>query len=118
MAKPKPAIIRLIEKTEIDMETGCWLDVYGFKDPDGYTKIYYHAMSVRTNKFSAHFFHNLKLNDLKLQANHKIICKNRNCWNPGHIYVGTQAQNIKDSIKLGTHSYSPYVNKENIRRVK
>jgi hypothetical protein len=31
-------------------------------------------------------------------------CDNNKCINPQHLYLGTQANNIKDQIEAGTHS--------------
>lgn len=40
-----------------------------------------------------HIYKGLDL-DGNLQANH--LCENANCWNPDHLYIGTQQQNIQD----------------------
>lgn len=29
-------------------------------------------------------------------------CKNRDCCNPGHLYLGNQKQNVQDQIEAGT----------------
>lgn len=38
--------------------------------------------------------------DRAKQANHK--CKNECCFNPEHLYCGTQSQNRRDSVVAGT----------------
>lgn len=90
---------RLWKRTIVDKSTNCWL-VQGFRDKDGYVKIYYSAATIRVNRLSAHIFYGMSLNS-KLQANHTRNCFNTNCWNPEHIYVGTQSQNRIDSFMLG-----------------
>jgi hypothetical protein len=41
--------------------------------------------------------------DSKMQINHKIECNIAHCWNPEHIYIGTQTDNVHDSILKGTY---------------
>lgn len=41
--------------------------------------------------------------DSPLQANHRLNCKDSRCWRPDHLYIGTQSDNILDSVKAGTH---------------
>jgi hypothetical protein len=103
---------KLWNRTTVDTTTGCWL-LNGFKDKDGYARIYYSASNLRANRVSAHLFYGMPLNS-KLQANHIRECPNRHCWNPSHIYVGTQSENRIDSFMLG-HSvmFGNHRNKRN-----
>lgn len=39
--------------------------------------------------------------DSELQINHKRDCTESLCCNPEHLYIGTQRENIQDSIALG-----------------
>ena len=104
---PIPILERLWKRTTINKETGCWL-LEGFLDKDGYPRIYYSASNIRANRVSAHLFLGMPLNS-KLQANHKRKCPNRACWNPEHLYVGTQSDNridsfmLKKSVMFGNH---------------
>ena len=38
-----------------------------------------------------------------LQVNHKLECKDRRCFNPDHLYIGSQHDNIMDQVHSGTH---------------
>lgn len=102
-------LARLWKRTTIDEITGCWL-LSGFLDKDGYARIYYSGINMRANRISAHIYLELEITS-KLQANHKPECPNKHCWNPIHLYVGNQYQNVRDSVKAGTHSKQPYCRK-------
>jgi hypothetical protein len=43
----------------------------------------------------------LKRGDPRL-ALHKNICHTPNCCNPEHLYIGSDNDNVRDSIRLGT----------------
>lgn len=61
-----------------------------------YGKSYYLARVV------AHLWHGLDLRDPYQLACHK--CNNGFCFNPEHIYNGTDSSNILDSINAGIHN--------------
>ena len=42
---------------------------------------------------SAKLFLGLDINEQHIQACHKDICPNKNCWNPEHLYLGSNQQN-------------------------
>jgi hypothetical protein len=82
----------------------CW--VWGGKKVGlGYGEIWYKGKGTRINRLIAHLYHGMDLNDPIMQANHKSICPIKSCWNPDHIYVGTQQDNVDNAIELGTHCY-------------
>ena len=45
---------------------------------------------------------------LILQSVIKLICPNKNCWNPEHIYIGTYYENSQDisTLRNGRGRYS------------
>lgn len=93
-----------------DLNTGCWL-FQGCKDSDGYGMISrgnYVTRMIRVHRLSANIFLKLDLRNHKQKALHKIICLNKNCWNPDHLYVGTNEQNIRDAVITGTHYIPKY----------
>ena len=51
----------------------------------------------RIHRISAHYFLGMDLKNPELQANHKLTCPYKDCWNPDCLYIGTQGQNIMDS---------------------
>lgn len=48
-----------------------------------------------------------------MQVNHH--CDNRKCVNPGHLYLGTQKDNVRDEVDRGRHK-TPWVRKEKCAR--
>lgn len=108
----REAVIKLWSRTIVDQSSGCWLITEGFFDKDGYARVYCNGRTSRSNRFSAYIFLGLPL-DSKLQANHKRECTNKNCWNPDHLYTGTQSENRLDSIALGTSKAFGGISEEN-----
>lgn len=86
---------------------GCWL-YNGNKagSNNSYGILMSNGVREFTHRISAHLFLGLNLNNLKTQANHKLECPHRNCWNPDHLYVGNQKENIADFIGSKGHRNS------------
>jgi hypothetical protein len=61
----------------------------------GYGRVYIEGKLYRVHRLSAYIFLGLSLDD-SLQANHKLNCVHKNCWNPNCLYVGTQSDNGTD----------------------
>lgn len=93
-------IERLWDKTEF--RNGCWI-YKGTKIRGGYGSL---GLGMRGNselvhRLSAKIFLGLDLSKNDLQVNHKLECSNRLCWSPDHIYIGTQADNMRDVAATG-----------------
>jgi hypothetical protein len=83
----------------------CWR-YNGTKDDYGRGHITIDSISYIVSRLSAIIFLNLNP-DSKDQANHKDnLCKFKDCWNPDHLYVGNQVQNIRDSVESKTQRNS------------
>ena len=67
----------------------------------GYGEIWYKGKGVRINRLICHIFHGADLDDKSWVGAHKPECPHRNCWNPDHLYVTTQYQNVQDQIARG-----------------
>lgn len=98
-------LTRIKSKTIIDSITNCWLfkgaqyKGYGRIQPIKGIRKY-----ARVHRLSAHIFLGLDLNNKKLQVNHK--CLHTSCWNPEHLYIGTQQENIDDNRILKRGQFS------------
>ena len=93
---------RLLNNTFQDPITDCWL-WKGSTSEKGYGRARYEGKLYGVHRLSAYLYLKLDLKDKSKQALHSINCPNKNCWNPLHLYVGTNQQNQWDSIMLGTH---------------
>jgi len=96
---------RIKEKTIF--EGNCWRYT-GKKVGKGYGSITYRNKTVRLNRFIAYVFYDLPIDAYlysNQQANHKSECQFKDCWNPEHIYVGTQKDNVRDAIASGKHHF-------------
>lgn len=89
----------LKKRTIIDEKTGCWIYIGG-NHTSGHCRIVYKYKRYYVHRLSAFLYLGLDLDDLTKQANHKVTCLNPNCWNPEHLYIGTQAENIRDIHKV------------------
>jgi len=93
---------RLMEKT---IKQGDCLIWTGYKVRSGHGYIWYHGKMIRINRLIAHLHHGMDLNDPNVQANHTRDCTSSSCWYHGHIYVGTQYDNVRDQIANGKFHY-------------
>lgn len=92
---PDGYIEQIKRYTTYDNPTGCWL--YSESLTSGYGTF----AGIKVHRASAHIHLGLDLDDATVQVNHKTNCPNRNCWNPEHLYVGTQQQNALDQQVTG-----------------
>lgn len=90
---------KLNSNTIIDEITGCWL-FQGSINKKGYGHIRFNARVMEVHRVSAHLFLGLIFGSGE-HALHKLECPNKNCWNPDHLYVGTNDENIRDRQLLG-----------------
>lgn len=82
---------RLFRKRQINSD-GCWIWT-GYVDKDGYGEIWYADETWRVNRIVFLIFKPDEW-DSELQINHN--CNNPRCFNPEHLYCGTQADNMAD----------------------
>ncbi len=88
----------LLFHRRIDKKTGCWLWI-GSLFRSGYGCIAINKKNYRVLRIAWQEF----IGPIKNQILHKQICPNKNCFNPEHLYDGTQRENVRDSIEIGTY---------------
>ncbi len=85
----KPLIERLFKKTVI-LECGCW-EWHGAKTGDGYGQIWHDGKrNAYVHRVAYEFWVGPIPDGLTLDH----LCKNRACFNPGHLELATSGENV------------------------
>ena len=89
-----PLVARLLAKRQLDPETGCWL-WRGRRDKWGYGRI-----TVAHRRWSVHRLAATVYLDLDPASELHVLhrCDNPACFRPDHLYVGTNADNVRDRV--------------------
>lgn len=90
---------RMKKRTEIDQQTGCWI-WKGATAGLGYGTINIKGKMFYLHRLSGWVFLGFSLEDKLTQINHKRKCNRAACWNPDHLYVGDQQENVHDWLSL------------------
>ena len=91
---------RLLVMRRVDSTSDCWIWT-GPIDNHGYGRIRVDGVKIRVHRLSHKLFKASEFID-NLQTCHR--CNHRLCFNPEHLYSGTQSDNTNDSVKAGTHN--------------
>ena len=89
----------MMERTEID-DYGCWV-WRGSVATNGYGQMAFHRDKVLTHRVSMWVAGLIEL-DSPVLVLHR--CNKKLCWNPDHLYVGTQEDNVRDSMEDMSHN--------------
>lgn len=92
--------IGLFNQMAYDGATGCW-NFTGARVPKGYGTSHYKGRNVATHRLAAHLWLGFDLKS-KLMVLHR--CDNPSCFNPKHLFTGTNSDNQKDASAKGRHN--------------
>ena len=86
---------RLVERRKIDADTGCWIWTGARSEGYGQINIGVKLYFVHRLAFEA-FFGTIPGGLFVLHH-----CDNRACFNPSHLFTGTQKDNVQDCLRKG-----------------
>jgi hypothetical protein len=89
---PKGRTLGLIGQIRYDPVTTCW-NWTGQKTKDGYGKKWFQNRHISVHRLAAHLWLRFDLAS-PLYVLHR--CDNPACFNPKHLFIGTQKDNAKD----------------------
>jgi len=96
LAVPFKKTTCLLLNNHYDPKTGCWN--WTASKQKGYGVMRYLGRAEMVHRISAHCFLRFDLRS-PLKVLHK--CDNKACFNPKHLFIGTQKDNIHDAIQKG-----------------
>lgn len=92
----KNSILKRLQRNTIIDPCGCWLWI-GCITNKGYGYLSIQNVIYKVHRLSLYIHQDgFNINNPNIQALHKEICNNKNCWNPEHLYAGSTQENSKD----------------------
>lgn len=95
--KAGPVMPRLMRYRQIT-PSGCW-EWTGARWKNGYGRIQIAGKSRRVHRVSFALHAGIELSDLTTDVLHR--CDNPPCFNPDHLFLGSQSDNALDSVAKG-----------------
>lgn len=92
-----PPKIPLINRMQLDEETGCW-NWRGCRTTYGYGVTHYLGQKIYAHRLSAHLWLRMPLDSDKFVCH---SCDNPPCFNPKHLFIGTASDNLRDAVNKG-----------------
>lgn len=91
--------VRFWKSTSIN-DKGCWIWNLARHSKTGHGLVSVKNIQVYVHRYIFCLYHNL---DYKSPILALHICNTPACWNPLHLYGGTHSDNMRDTVKAGTH---------------
>lgn len=85
----------------VQMTDSCWI-WNGYRDKTGYGRMTYEGKAMLTHRLAWI----ITFGNIPSKKNILHICDNPPCVNPAHLYVGTQAENVRDRVIRGRSNYN------------
>lgn len=108
--QPEVLIGELVAHSKIDRRSGCWLWTYTY-DSDGYGRMRVNNKTIGVHRVSAVLFLGwewarefVRTNNHGLRVCH--TCDVPACFNPDHLFAGTQRDNLNDCVRKDRHFWS------------
>jgi len=96
-------IMERISLRTIYRDNGCW-EFHGHANTYDYPQIEYQGRHQLVSHIAWRIMKGKKIRN-GFQLNHD--CDNPRCYNPDHLYEGTQADNLRDLRERGPQTYFP-----------
>ena len=93
---------RFEEKIEPEPNSGCWLWT-GFQNPLGYGMFRTYRYPTQPMELAHRVSFRLYIQEFDRSSHVLHRCDNPSCVNPGHLFLGTDADNARDREQKGRH---------------
>jgi len=97
--RPQNNPVGLFNQVDYDAQTGCW-NFTGSRNYKGYGHSRWNGKQMATHKLAAILWLGYKP-ESGLHVLHR--CDNPSCFNPKHLFLGTNQENQIDSVLKGRH---------------
>ena len=96
LSHARKAALRIDSSVDIVTESGCWIWTKGL-NTNGYGKLSFMGVTTQAHRLS------YELHSGQIPEGHNVLhrCDVRCCVNPDHLFLGSQADNIKDMVEKG-----------------
>lgn len=93
-------VVLTLKKKSLTNEKGCFL-FQGKTTKNGYGRVQINNVETYIHRFSYSYF------KMEIPEGLKVLhtCDIPNCWNPEHLFLGTQKENMHDMLNKGRGFY-------------